>query len=152
MLGGFLFACLPASSCSTVLVLLDMMLLQDILFSQGFGTRRVSCGLVQQGLVQLGESRQPCDDPVAEVDETGLVFWVQGVRWEYHERAYLMLHKPAGFECSQKPGAHPSVYTLLPRCVSAAAPPQLEFRRWDGWTTTPLVCCCCRTMASSSTG
>lgn len=25
-----------------------------------------------------------------------------------------MLHKPAGFECSQKPGTYPSVYTLLP--------------------------------------
>jgi 16S rRNA pseudouridine516 synthase len=25
-----------------------------------------------------------------------------------------MLHKPAGYECSQKPGAWPSIYTLLP--------------------------------------
>ena len=91
-----------------------MLPLQDILFSQGFGTRRICCGMVQQGLVELGEARQACDDPAAELEETGLVFWVQGVRWEYHERAYLMLHKPAGFECSQKPGAHPSIYTLLP--------------------------------------
>jgi 16S rRNA pseudouridine516 synthase len=43
-----------------------------------------------------------------------LVFWVQGVRWVYQERAYLLLHKPSGFECSQKPGTYPSVYTLLP--------------------------------------
>jgi 16S rRNA pseudouridine516 synthase len=90
------------------------MQLQDILFSQGFGTRRVCCGLVQQGLVQLGEPPQPCADATADIDTPGLVFWVQGVRWEYHERAYLMLHKPGGFECSQKPGSHPSVYTLLP--------------------------------------
>lgn len=90
------------------------MQLQDMLFSQGFGTRRVCCGLVQQGLVQLGELPQPCDDATVDVDPAGLVFWVQGVRWAYHERAYLMLHKPGGFECSQKPGAHPSVYTLLP--------------------------------------
>lgn len=90
------------------------LLLQDMLFTQGFGTRRICSGLVQHGLVELGESRAPCDDPDTEVDGTGMVFWVQGVRWECHERAYLMLHKPAGFECSQKPGAHPSIYTLLP--------------------------------------
>jgi 16S rRNA pseudouridine516 synthase len=91
-----------------------MMQLQDILFSQGFGTRRVCCGLVQQGLVQLGDSRQPCTDPGARLPEDGLVFWVQGERWEYHRLAYLMLHKPAGTECSQKPSTYPSIYTLLP--------------------------------------
>jgi 16S rRNA pseudouridine516 synthase len=39
---------------------------------------------------------------------------VQGERWIYQSQAFLMLHKPAGFECSHKPGAHPSIYTLLP--------------------------------------
>lgn len=91
-----------------------MMQLQDILFSQGFGTRRVCCGLVQQGLVQLGEERQACTDPTETLDEQGLVFWVQGERWEYHQLAYLVLHKPAGTECSQKPSTYPSIYTLLP--------------------------------------
>ena len=33
---------------------------------------------------------------------------------DYHERAYVMLHKPAGTECSQKPSTWPSIYTLLP--------------------------------------
>jgi 16S rRNA pseudouridine516 synthase len=88
--------------------------LHEVLFSQGFGTRRVCWGLVQQGLVQVGEDRQPCDDPAQMVEPDGLVFWVQGQRWTYHAQAYLMLHKPAGFECSHKPGAHPSIYTLLP--------------------------------------
>jgi 16S rRNA pseudouridine516 synthase len=91
-----------------------MLSLQDILFSQGFGTRRVCFGLVQQGWVELGDERRRCSEPLEDLEEEGLVFWVQGVRWEYHHRAYLMLHKPAGFECSRKPGAHPSVYTLLP--------------------------------------
>jgi 16S rRNA pseudouridine516 synthase len=44
----------------------------------------------------------------------GLRFRVQGVDWPYKEKAYLMLHKPAGTECSQKPSTYPSVYTLLP--------------------------------------
>ena len=44
----------------------------------------------------------------------GLQFTVQGVDWAYHAKAYLMLHKPAGTECSQKPSTYPSIYTLLP--------------------------------------
>ncbi len=86
--------------------------LQDILFSQGFGTRRVCAGLVQQGLVSLGG--RSCQDASELVETEGLVFHVQGVAWQYQAQAYLMLHKPAGYECSQKPGAWPSVYTLLP--------------------------------------
>jgi 16S rRNA pseudouridine516 synthase len=39
---------------------------------------------------------------------------VQGVLWPYHAKAYVLLHKPAGYECSHKPSAWPSLYTLLP--------------------------------------
>ena len=88
------------------------MQLQDILFSQGFGTRRVCAGLVQQGLVSVGEV--PVADPSADFAAQGLEFTVQGVNWHYFEKAYLMLHKPAGYECSQKPSTYPSIYTLLP--------------------------------------
>lgn len=91
-----------------------MKALQDILFSQGFGTRRICSGLIQQGHVGVGDAGEPCTDPFAAFDEEGLVFRVMGETWHYHAQAYLMLHKPAGFECSHKPGAHPSVYTLLP--------------------------------------
>lgn len=91
-----------------------MMQLQDILFSQGFGTRRVCLGLVQQGLVLVGDDLQPCLDPAAVFHEQGLTFQVQGERWQYHALAYLILNKPSGFECSQKPSTYPSVYTLLP--------------------------------------
>jgi 16S rRNA pseudouridine516 synthase len=88
------------------------MRLEDILFSQGFGTRRVCAGLVQQGFVAVAGS--VCDDPGAFFQPEGLVFNVQGVDWPYAERAYLMLHKPTGTECSQKPSTWPSIYTLLP--------------------------------------
>jgi len=87
--------------------------LQDILFSQGFGTRRVCAGLVQQGHVRV--NGEPVDDAAAEFEADGdLVFTVQGQDWSYHPKAYLMLNKPAGTECSQKPSAYPSIYTLLP--------------------------------------
>lgn len=88
------------------------MQLQEILFSQGFGTRRICAGLVQQGHVAVGGAR--VTDAAAEFAADGLRFAVDGVEWEYHEKAYLMLHKPAATECSRKPSAHPSIYTFLP--------------------------------------
>jgi 16S rRNA pseudouridine516 synthase len=91
------------------------MQLQNILFSQGFGTRRLCAGLIQQGLVTV--AGVPVTDSAMEFVAEGLRFTVQGVAWEYHEKAYLMLHKPAGYECSQKPSNYPSIYTLLPAPV-----------------------------------
>ncbi|OZA95326.1 MAG: 16S rRNA pseudouridine(516) synthase, partial [Polaromonas sp. 39-63-203] len=85
------------------------MQIQDILFSQGFGTRRICAGLIQQGFVAVGH--EIIAEPAMEFIAEGLRFSVQGVEWPYVEKAYLMLHKPAGHECSQKPGMYPSIYT-----------------------------------------
>jgi 16S rRNA pseudouridine516 synthase len=55
---------------------LKPMRLEDILFSQGFGTRRVCAGLVQQGHVQVqGET---VTDSGEFFDLQGLHFNVQG--------------------------------------------------------------------------
>jgi len=86
--------------------------LSQILFSQGFGTRRACAGLIDAGLVRIGG--QVIEDPGVDVPTTGLVFEVDGQAWPYHEKALVMLHKPAGYECSQKPRHHPSVLSLLP--------------------------------------
>jgi len=86
--------------------------LEDILFGQGFGTRRVCAGLIQQGHVTVQGQLQT--DAGALYEPQGLNFTVRGEAWTWHEKAYLMLHKPAGTECSQKPSAWPSIYTLLP--------------------------------------
>ena len=88
------------------------MQLQDVLYSQGFGTRRVCAGLIQQGHVEV--AGRTVDDAATEVEAEGLRFRVDGVDWEYHDKAYLMLHKPAATECSRKPSSYPSIYTLLP--------------------------------------
>jgi 16S rRNA pseudouridine516 synthase len=95
------------------------MQLQDILYSQGFGTRRVCAGLIQQGWVEVYPSNEAlapekCTEAATDFVAEGLRFRVQGVDWPYQERAYLMLHKPAATECSQKPSTYPSIYTLLP--------------------------------------
>lgn len=98
------------------------MRLDQLLFSQGFGTRRVCAGLIEQGLVTVGGT--VCTEPDAEFDTDtgGLAFTVQGAEWAFHERAYLMLNKPAGYECSHRPGAWPSVYTLLPGALRQRPP------------------------------
>ena len=95
------------------------MQLQEILYSQGFGTRRVCAGLIQQGLVQVYandslENPSVCKEAAEEFEATGLRFKVQGSDWPYFEKAYVLLNKPAGTECSQKPSTYPSIYTLLP--------------------------------------
>jgi len=56
-----------------------------------------------------------CDDPFADIATDGLIFSVDGVEWPYAEFASVVLHKPAGYECSRKPQHHPSVLELLPR-------------------------------------
>jgi 16S rRNA pseudouridine516 synthase len=88
------------------------MQLQDILYSQGFGSRRICAGLIEQGRVSV--AGEACEDPLRDFAVEGLQFSVAGRSWPYHARAYLMLHKPAGTECSHKPKSWDSVYSLLP--------------------------------------
>lgn len=86
--------------------------LAQILFAEGFGERRVCDGLVLSGLVQV--QGEVVDDPDAVFPRDGLHMVVDGLPWIAHERALVMLHKPAGYECSLKPGAWPGVHNLLP--------------------------------------
>jgi 16S rRNA pseudouridine516 synthase len=87
--------------------------IEQLLFSQGFGTRKRCRILVLDGAVTVGGVE--VDDPEAAApDVPGTEFSVEGKRWHYHPVAYLMLNKPAGYECSQKPKSHPPVYDLLP--------------------------------------
>jgi 16S rRNA pseudouridine516 synthase len=88
------------------------MRLSDVLFSQGFGTRRECSGLIGGGHVEV--AGRTLDDPDEELDTAGLWFTVQGRRWPFHTKALVLLNKPAGYECSQKPRHHPSVLSLLP--------------------------------------
>jgi 16S rRNA pseudouridine516 synthase len=85
----------------------------QLLFSQGFGTRRECEALVLAGRVR--HAGHTVDDPDDDVDVTpGFEFEVEGRTWPYAEHALILLHKPAGYECSQRPGASPGVMTLLP--------------------------------------
>ena len=88
------------------------MQLAQILFTQGFGTRRECDGLIAAGLVRI--AGRVCIDPGETLAPAGLVVSVRGVEWPYRARALVLMNKPAGYECSQKPRHHPSVYSLLP--------------------------------------
>jgi 16S rRNA pseudouridine516 synthase len=86
--------------------------IDHILFSQGFGTRRLCAGLIANGEVRVGGVL--VEEPWEEFETQGLSIEVAGQPWPFVEKALVMLHKPAGYECSQKPKHHPSVLSLLP--------------------------------------
>lgn len=88
------------------------MRLEQILFTQGFGTRHECRGLIVNGHVTINQT--VVEDPQSDFDVNGLVFSVDGVNWPYVEKAIIAMNKPTGYECSRKPLHHPSVLSLLP--------------------------------------
>ena len=88
------------------------MKLYKALQTQGFGSRKGSMARVRAGEVEV--NGVVCDDPEAEVDPSELELTVDGTTWRYREKAYVLVHKPPGYECSHHPSHHHSVFSLLP--------------------------------------
>ncbi len=88
------------------------MKLYRALQAQGFGSRKDSIAYVRAGLIEV--NGVACDDPEAEVDPAGLELTLDGLTLPFHDKAYILMHKPAGHECSHHPSHHPSVFALLP--------------------------------------
>ena len=88
------------------------MKLYRVLQSQGFGSRKGCLARARAGAVAV--NGVVCDDPEAEVDPAGLELTLDGATWPYREKAYVLMHKPAGYECSHHPSHYPSVFSLLP--------------------------------------
>lgn len=86
--------------------------LTKLLQSQGFGSRRECRSLILSGRVCV--AGVAIDDADLDVNPVGLAFSVDGRDWQYREKTIVLLNKPAGYECSQKPKHHPSVLSLLP--------------------------------------
>ena len=86
--------------------------MSQILFSQGFGTRRECNGLIWSELVSV--DGKVVEHPENAFPTEGLVFNVSGQSWPFTAKALIMLHKPAGYECSLKPKSWPGVASLLP--------------------------------------
>ncbi len=89
-----------------------MVTLERILHSQGFGSRRDCRDLIRAGRVAVAGTLIRHPEQTLATD--GLVFQVDDRPWPFREKAYLLLNKPAGHECSRAPKHHPSVLQLLP--------------------------------------
>lgn len=90
--------------------------LDRILQSQGFGTRKYCRALIDDGEVSIAGITQT--NYRTTVDTENLVLMIFDEAWTYREHVYIVLNKPAHFECSRKPSHHPGVLTLLPEQFS----------------------------------
>jgi 16S rRNA pseudouridine516 synthase len=86
--------------------------LDKVLQTQGFGTRKECRQLIRAGAVSIaGETVTGFSD---ELETEGLSFTVDDETWTYRKQLYIVLNKPADYECSRKPSHHPGVLTLFP--------------------------------------
>jgi 16S rRNA pseudouridine516 synthase len=86
--------------------------LERILHNQGFGSRKLCRMMILNEEITV--NGEMCDDPDATFELAGLHYSVRGEAWPYHEKSYLMMHKPSNYECSHKTQHHPTIYSLLP--------------------------------------
>ncbi len=90
-----------------------------MLYRQGFGSRRECRALVLAGRIELDGRLMEDPSWAPGTGATGdpalerLSLVVDGVGWPIRRHAVLMLHKPAGYECSLKPRHHPGVMGLI---------------------------------------
>ncbi|MGI4848789.1 MAG: S4 domain-containing protein, partial [Janthinobacterium lividum] len=86
--------------------------LDRILQSQGFGTRKYCRELISDGEVAIGG--EVVTDFKRAFETEGLTFSLFDDEWEYRDKLYVALNKPADIECSRKPSHHPGVLSILP--------------------------------------
>ncbi len=83
-----------------------------VLQNQGFGTRAYCRALIEAGDVMVNDAECLDADEVFDLD--GLHWQIGDERWRYREHVYVLMNKPAPYECSQKPQHHLSVLSVLP--------------------------------------
>lgn len=88
------------------------MTLDKVLQTQGFGTRKACQRMIIDGRVTVAGVL--VTDYCENFDPESLPISVDGQPWICRRQIYLVLNKPANFECSRKPSHHPGVLTLLP--------------------------------------
>lgn len=93
------------------------MQLDRLLQSQGWGSRKQCQQWIRAGRVTVGN--EIVTRPTATFEPDGLRYAVDGEAAVWRASLYLLLHKPAGHECSREPQAHDSVFSLLPARFAA---------------------------------
>ncbi|MFW1772215.1 pseudouridine synthase [Acinetobacter seifertii] len=91
------------------------MLLEKILQSQGFGSRKYCQQLIKNGSVSI--DGEVASDLKKQFSPENFEFSVFGQNYLYREKIYIALKKPQGFECSHNPQHHQSVFSLLPETM-----------------------------------
>ena len=91
------------------------MLLEKILQSQGFGSRKYCQQLIKNGSVLI--ENQVYDNPKQNLNTDNLNFTVFGEPYQYRENVYIALNKPQDYECSHQATHHQSVFSLLPEIL-----------------------------------
>lgn len=86
--------------------------LVKILQSQGFGSRKECTWMIKKSGVTI--DGQLHNDPKQLIETEGLSFSIASQEWTYRKHLYLLLNKPAGYECSHAPEHHESVFELIP--------------------------------------
>ena len=87
------------------------MLLEKMLQSQGFGSRKHCQQLIKTGAVCI--AGQPVTEPKQRLELQDLNFSVYGQDYLYREKVYIALHKPLNYECSHQSTHHFSVFNLF---------------------------------------
>ncbi|AWL28641.1 rRNA pseudouridine synthase [Acinetobacter defluvii] len=87
------------------------MLLEKILQSQGFGSRKHCQQLIKNGAVSI--DGQVISDVKFKIAEQQLKFQVYSKEYQYREHVYLALNKPQNYECSHQATHHFSVFDLI---------------------------------------
>ena len=87
------------------------MILEKMLQSQGFGSRKNCQNLIKNGAVQI--QGEMVSDPKLKLKLDKLEFTVSGQTYQYREKVYIALNKPAGYECSHQATHHFSVFELF---------------------------------------
>ena len=87
------------------------MILEKMLQSQGFGSRKNCQNLIKNGAFQI--QGEMVSDPKLKLKLDQLEFTVSGQTYQYREKVYIALNKPAGYECSHQATHHFSVFELF---------------------------------------
>jgi 16S rRNA pseudouridine516 synthase len=87
------------------------MYLEKMLQSQGFGSRKHCQQLIKSGAVSIDQ--EIMQNPKQKLNLQDLSFEVYGQSFQYREKVYIALNKPAGYECSHQATHHFSVFDLF---------------------------------------
>ncbi len=87
------------------------MILEKMLQSQGFGSRKYCQQLIKNGAIKIGD--EIITEPKFKLDLIDLEYSVYSKSYQYREKVYIALNKPAGYECSHQSTHHFSVFELF---------------------------------------